>query len=287
MFQLDIDFVLGTVQLGLPYGKNRNGPGCSVADAEAILEAAWNTGVRSFDTATSYGNAAEILKNWLLRTDRLSDSLICNKIPQKDCFNEGKIEEACEGFIDSRELVLLSHGFLSREEWDIFAELTSKKGIRAGQSVYTAEEVHSISGFRPHLIQAPANVLDFRQLDASRSCSQRMDFRSIYLQGLLLEPPSVADKRVVGSGAYISNILKGAELVGLEPSVALIGSMLHKKKPGDRLVIGVDKPSEISVWHSAVQTSRDQIMGFLGTINDQIRSTVPLRILDPRTWPKI
>ncbi len=54
-------FVLGTAQLGIEYGiANRSGRPQN-RQACSIVQAAWESGVRFFDTAQDYGNAESVL----------------------------------------------------------------------------------------------------------------------------------------------------------------------------------------------------------------------------------
>lgn len=54
-------FVLGTVELGMPYGGRRRKP--RAATAIAILQRAYDAGIATFDTAPAYGSAEELLGN--------------------------------------------------------------------------------------------------------------------------------------------------------------------------------------------------------------------------------
>jgi len=52
--------VLGTAQLGLPYGiANQTGQPDQVV-ATAIIREAWNQGIREFDTAQGYGDSEQV-----------------------------------------------------------------------------------------------------------------------------------------------------------------------------------------------------------------------------------
>ena len=68
-FKLD-RIVLGTVQIGLPYGKRRGSGLMSEGAAEEILDAAWDMGIRNFDTAEAYGVSAARLSHWLGKSGR-------------------------------------------------------------------------------------------------------------------------------------------------------------------------------------------------------------------------
>ena len=90
---------LGTVQLGLDYGvANREGKP-SLEKSLKMLDFAYESGIRWFDTAQAYGNAEEVLGNYLARRDNLSEFHIISKLFPKafdkdsECFFKD-IEEA-------------------------------------------------------------------------------------------------------------------------------------------------------------------------------------------------
>ena len=53
--------ILGTVQMGLPYGVNNSLGKVSVNDSISILDKAHDSGVRILDTAKVYGDAHKVI----------------------------------------------------------------------------------------------------------------------------------------------------------------------------------------------------------------------------------
>ncbi len=285
MLRLETDFALGTVQLGIPYGRNKGGSLCSIAEAENIFETAWQFGVRAFDTASGYGCAMERLANWLQATDRMNQAKVVNKVSPLDCLSKGALDKACNPFRNAAQLDLLVHGFVGEADWTEFQNRAGERGANPGLSVYTADELLHANALGASLVQAPANALDFRQLNAAKVAQQRTDFRSVFLQGLLLDSPEMAESRFPGSGIFPEAVESASKALGISPQAALIGAVLNAKKPLDRLVIGVDTPNEMAVWKEALAVSPNQSNRFITAVANELKTAPSDSLLDPRTWP--
>ena len=53
--------ILGTAQIGLHYGINNETGKLKLSESIALLDTAFNMGIRVLDTAEAYGNALEII----------------------------------------------------------------------------------------------------------------------------------------------------------------------------------------------------------------------------------
>ena len=285
MALMEKDFVLGTVQLGLPYGRNNTASLCSIEEAEKILETAWQLGVRAFDTASGYGCAKDRLANWLHATGRMAYAKVVNKIFPVDCTSKTALEKACILFEGVAQLDLLVHGFVTGTDWDSFQKMAGGFGAKPGLSVYTADEVRQSKALGANLVQAPANVLDYRQLNAAKETSQRMDFRSLFLQGLLLDSVETAESRFAGAGVFPKAVEGASRVVSLKPAAALIAAILNAKKDQDRVVIGVDSPGDLDVWKEAVGITPTQANQFTTALAKELKKAPSAQLLDPRTWP--
>src|SRR3989344_522680 len=56
---------LGTVQLGVSYGVSNRIGRPSIEEIHAILNSAWHQGIRVLDTASSYGNAEQLIGEYI------------------------------------------------------------------------------------------------------------------------------------------------------------------------------------------------------------------------------
>ena len=274
--------VLGTAALGSGYGRRRGAPPLPASEVCAILDAAWDAGIRAFDTATSYGDAAAALAHWLRTGGRLADAAIVTKVTAADALRADAVAAACHAFQGARELTVLSHGAVDADAFALLRGHAASVHAAAGQSVYTATEVASAAAAGAARVQAPVNVFDPRQADAARRAAVPLDGRSVFLQGLLLDDDDVAGQRVRGGGALARAVRHAALDAGLDPAGALIAAAALRLGPADRLVIGIDEVAQLEAIHAAADAAPGRVVAFAEAI---AAATVGDDVLDPRTWP--
>jgi hypothetical protein len=282
--------VVGTVQLGLPYGRHRTSPVMSEAAAFRILDAAWSLGIRAFDTAEAYGSSAARLRAWSEARGN-SDSLEVITKCRVDFPGQPlqALEEsahlALSRFGGIRRLVLLTHGSVGADRWPAVLAAATKHHAAAGQSVYSADEVRAACELAgAERLQVPGNVLDSRAIRARGNSSVFLDVRSIYLQGVLLEDPRQAELRVPGSAGIVTAIQAAAAALNTAVGPLLVASILRMIGPGDRLVIGVHDVTELGVLPAAFEIPDDTVQQFREEINYLMEDPALSFILDPRQW---
>lgn len=277
--------VLGTVSLGLPYGRRHGEAALGRQEVEAILGAAWSAGVRAFDTAETYGSAAVRLAEWLHDRGRLREATVVTKVSPQATVDTDQVEAACRRFSGAASLVLLSHGALDPREFVPFRSLAQSYGAEAGESVYTVVEVQQAAEAGATRVQAPVNVLDTGQLGAAHNAGISLDARSVYLQGVLLDPPEVAERRVVGAGIVAQAIQTAARLVGLPVATALLAGVLVQLGQHDRLVIGIDEPRQLEDVAASFDVPFETVHRFCEAIAGARHAAHHnAHLLDPRTW---
>jgi len=72
--------VLGTAQLGLKYGINNKFGKLSRKYSLQLLDKAYEIGIRNFDTAFAYGDAEEILGEWISKNGIKNSIKIISKL---------------------------------------------------------------------------------------------------------------------------------------------------------------------------------------------------------------
>ena len=286
---------LGTVQLGLPYGRRAARGPMSPARARDVLDAAWALGVRHFDTAEAYGDAAERLAAWLAGSRRLAEAHVVTKVPLDA--GPADVEHAVRRFPGVASLTLLTHGSAPRSTWLRLRAEANARGAEAGESVYGPDEVARAVA-RPGIarVQAPGSAIDERALTARGAARVPLDLRSVYLQGVLLDGPEAAEARLPGAGRVAAAVRAAATEEG-EPAAALLAAAaLRMGRPGDRIVVGVDHPRELKPLARAVVLAGDPEGGPGAAPGAEIigrfRARVALalgaadieRLLDPRRW---
>lgn len=204
---MSAELVLGTVQLGLPYGAaNRSGQP-TAADAQALLADAARAGVGWLDTARAYGTAEARIGS-AMRLPACRGFKVVTKIFPLDGIaadDAAAAVTAAKASLDASFSalgldyldVVLVHRAAHRTAWGgavwgFLLDQCAKGSIgRLGVSAQTPAEVLELvaDGSIRHL-QLPINVVDWRWYEAAAALALRPDItvhgRSVYLQGLLV-----------------------------------------------------------------------------------------------------
>lgn len=277
--------VLGTVQLGLAYGRHASGGVPDRSHCFRILDAAWDRGIRSFDTAEAYGEAAYRLSEWI-QSRRLAGSChVVTKVPAACVGEVDAVARAVQKFSDVASCTLMTHGAVDAAAFSGFQNAADAAGALPGASVYEASEVIAMAGFGARRIQAPINVFDTRQRDAAHRCGVPMDGRSVFLQGVLLEHPECAEARAPGTGRMARAVERAASATGIPRAAALLAWAIHALGPNDRVVVGVDRPEELEAIALAVSLEASSTQAFIEALEEDAgASNLDRAALDPRTW---
>lgn len=279
--------ILGTVQFGVPYGRRKGLPVLDQVVSEEIMDIAWDMGIRKFDTAENYGIASNILSNWLKKRSYSGLCQVSTKINVSQVNDKDIIDRACSKFSNVCELTLMSHGVLSSSMWKGFKLHCDNINIKAGQSVYSISEMLHAEKLGASSIQMPCNLLENERLKKINISKTRIDIRSVYLQGLLLEEPIDAEKRVVGSGVVVRALKELAKECNAPLSALLLGAMLHQIRDQDNIVVGIDCISQLSDIKTASKLSNEIIENFIVLLDgcNILKKIVDTEYLfDPRKW---
>ncbi len=277
-------WVLGTVQLGLPYARRSEVP--TAREAEAILDGAWELGIRAFDTAEAYGESPARLAAWLAARNVGHEARMVTKVQLTDDLQIARrTRQALARFPRVGHLAILVHGWAGEAVWEIFHRTAAGCGAATGLSVYEESQVSAAAGYRGiECIQAPANVFNTAAFTARGDAPVRLDLRSVFLQGLLLETPEAAESRVSGGGRLAAAIRQAAAEVGEDSAPLLLGAMLLRLRDGDRLVVGIDHTSQLEALKRAVEIPAAYPRDFSRRLRQLVAGGVEANILDPRTW---
>jgi len=193
--------VLGTAQLGMEYGVANHLGMPSPANADALLELAWLSGVTCWDTAQAYGHSEEVIGSYLECNPDCQVRVISKLDPK---LAGRSADEVYRAVIASAERVagrldaMLLHNSSMLKDWENglgdALERCRDEGIIAtiGASVYTTDEFRrALAQSEIRLIQAPFNVLDralFSEglFEQAQNKGVEIHLRSIFLQGLLV-----------------------------------------------------------------------------------------------------
>ena len=258
---------LGTVELGMEYGIDGQARPAK-DEAFAILDAALAAGVDTFDTASSYGEAEELLGEW---------------ITSRTCADKVKIISKGSGRADiERSLKRLGlkvlDGYLLHNSKGSFAELEEARraGLiqHIGASVYKPEEVRSEFEY----VQVPYNALDRR---FEKVPGAVVFARSPFLQGLLLMSPADVPPHLLRARPYLEQFIAVARRYNLSQLRASLLFALHGG--AHYVVFGVKRLSQLDEILEAAKMPVPE--GFV----DAMRAGVPEvdeAVINPSVWKR-
>lgn len=281
--------VLGTVQLGLPYGINNTTGQPSTLEAHSILELAFENGVRILDTAEAYGVSQKLIGEFHKKnpdkifqvmtkfkshkaTDvasSLNNALNETQSPNIYCYSFHERIKAKDASLQESLRVLKDEGKI--------------KNI--GVSVYSNEEfLEVISDPIFDIIQIPFNLLDNwgrrgELIQLARSKNKEIHIRSVFLQGIFFMKPD----DLPYSHKELKTALNDLTDLGREANLTLSQLALSYALSFEdiqKVILGVDTIKQLS-----------EILTYPNkTLNEELLSEIKKiildnhLILDPRTW---
>ncbi len=289
---------LGTSQIGIGYGiANRSGL-LTRETAHTILDTAWSLGIRTWDTAPSYGQSETIIGEWVKRNQVFPRIVTKIQWPAKDKPDTDVMIHSCQESLEKLCVEklegLLIHNFNSQLQHphEVLESLQKVKHLglaeHVGASIYDPEDLElALEHGHPDLIQLPLNVFDRRFLHARyRSIftapSTKVHIRSVFLQGLVFLPPEEAERKVTGSGRYLIALRTKAESMKLPVEEFCFG-FVRTVKGVDKIVIGAESVEQLQRNFEIAQESYERFHAFT-TIVEQTLGDVPGAIRDPRCW---
>jgi spore coat polysaccharide biosynthesis protein SpsF len=300
------ELVLGSVQLGMPYGAaNRSGMP-SEADAVALIRNTISRGVRQIDTARAYGDAERRIGIALAGAD--STATVVTKLdPMISLHRNARhaVATASESIEASRTAlrreclpVLLLHRAEHRLLWDgavwQFLRDEQRRGRvgRLGISVQSpAEALAALSDPTVEHIQLPFNLLDHRWSDAGVIAALRrrpevtVHARSVLLQGLLTADPLARWPLIDGisPGDLKATLFELAARFERSDVTDLAIAYVRAQDWIDGIVIGMETKEQLSSNLASFERPPLAIEG-CNVIERLPRLTETL--LDPSLWPR-
>ena len=291
--------VLGTAQMGMPYGiNNRSGQPNQTEALEMVWEA-WQSGICEFDTGQAYGESEKVLG------DIFSKIGICEKVrvftklnPALDLKNTFVAEKALESSLKRLRVEKLAGLMLHHEnQLDLWPQglgawLKKKRAggvIEAiGVSLYTpskALEVLEMADIQ--FVQIPANVLDrrfesegvFRKAVALK---KKVYLRSVFLQGLLATASASIPEKMAFAIPAVEKVQRLARQ--LELSVAeLCFAYVILRWPIAQVVFGAETKEQV------LQEIRMFRRTYPSNLIERVESELneyDSRIVNPNLWPR-
>ncbi|MBU0986971.1 MAG: aldo/keto reductase [Proteobacteria bacterium] len=292
--------VLGTAQLGMPYGISNKTGQPDMQTAEEIIAAALENGVFEFDTAQAYGRSEEVLGAALKRLAVCDSVRVVTKLkPELRQSDFPNLKQGLEQSLDRLNVPRL-HGLLLHNEeqldlWDkglgeMLIEFV-REGLvdRLGVSVYKpfrAAQALQTQGI--DMLQLPANVFDRRFEDAgifstARHKKKHIYVRSIFLQGLLLMDVSAVPSHMRFALPDLKNLEKLAAGLGVSRQELSLG-YVKQAFPEARVVFGAETVAQIRM--NARAWDKDHPEELLKRAREDFRG-LSEQILNPGLWPGV
>lgn len=289
--------VLGTVQLGLPYGMANSTGLPDETEVFAILDAACESGIAAFDTARAYGLAEERIGRWLKARANPPVTLI-TKVPRlpetEDRLEalERSLAASLEALGRAPDIVMMHHedDLLDPAVAQRLQTICAAQNIgRIGASVYSVKAAQRLLA-NPTLgaLQIPSSVVDRRFVDAGivAHAAQKgvtVFIRSIFLQGALLMPPDRLPEHLAPLQTVAAGLRKIADRTG-RPLHELLLLAVTQTCPTAHIVIGAERADQIADHVRAMNTPPLDA----ATLQELQRSGagLPQNVIDPSLWPR-
>ena len=289
--------ILGTVQLGMDYGVANVHGQPDPARAREIVRAAWDAGIRHFDTAQAYGTSEAALGRALRELGIAGEARVASKLamPQDPAEVGASIEKTFERLGVERLWCMMLHHPRHLDAWDGPLGQMLESHRRAGNFEHLGVSLSPLEDAPRCLahpaievLQLPCNAWDRRPMqlgiiDNARKNGQLCCVRSIYLQGLLaMSPESVAARLPAAEGAARA-WHAFASSNGMSPNELAIRFAMTLAAP---LVIGAETPEQITETIALARRGPLPIQ----TVEELAAAIDPVvtdEILEPWRWPQI
>ncbi len=264
--------VLGTVQLGLPYGINNATGQPDKQQAFDILHTALEAGVRMLDTADAYGTATQIIGEYHRERETPSEKF---RIITKFHFDAttNLEQKAHETLTNLNVSSLYCYQFHRCSDLQVFPEAQShllrlkEQGIinKVGISIYTNDEfAEAIASDIIDVIQFPFNLLDNTRLrgeliaEAARR-GKELHTRSVFLQGLFFRDAQSFPERLAPLALHVEQLQNLAKNRNLPISTLALNYVLHNPAI-QHVLFGVETVQQLRETLAAVQGSFDEAL---------------------------
>lgn len=290
--------ILGTVQLGMPYGlglwKNELMP---EATAFSILDAAWDSGITTLDTASNYGVAEERIAKFMKLNpsknfDLISKAESQNKVPTQtlSSFDDWRRTSPLLKIESKNSLSLLLHNendVNCRFIVEAIQQLQARGHVSSwGVSIYSAAAALKAAEIGScQIVQLPFGVLNqtFRDngvCDILRQHNKTIHARSVFTKGLLFAKTNglvSTSTKVLDALEFIESLSKKEGLTLMQYAVNFVMSFDEINS----VLIGVDTPKQLNEIAKSLDKSYTKYE--LNMLSDYVKRLAPDDVR-PEKW---
>ena len=292
-----LPLVLGTVQLGLPYGIANTGGQPDYAEARNILAVAWECGVRWLDTAVTYGTSEALIGRALAELGLREQLQVVTKVAGVSDLPPDAVarhlEEAIRGSLARLGLERLPVVMLHHEEDGRHLEALLRMrelGLieRVGISVMTPEGLAGVVDGGVDVVQLAASALDRRfaragLLEELRRREITVHARSAYLQGLLLMPEAAVPAELAAVLPARRSLAALAHEAGI--SLGELALRFVLAEPGvTAVVVGAESVGQVRA--NAAYARQGPLPDDLAEAVRRAVPELPDELVVPHLWPR-
>ena len=280
--------VLGTVQLGLPYGINNAQGKPNEEEAFRILDLALQNNISLLDTADAYGNATEVIGAYLYRNPSATVEII-NKFIDDNISLSVKFEKSLRLLSSNSLYAYMYHRFSDYSSGKFAKDLNrlkeEKKIMKVGVSVYSLQELEQvIADTTVDLIQLPLSPFDYSHekqelVKEAKAAGKEIHVRSVFLQGLLFKTPDQLTGNLKSLYEPLKKFHEIVHSLQLNARQVCLNYAVHKAEI-DHVLIGVDTATQL-------RENMDSILPYFdGEIMKKVESIVvsDVAMLNPSNW---
>ena len=289
--------VLGTAQLGLPYGLANKTGQPDLPTVVEIVRTAWEHGVDEFDTAQDYGDGERVLGQAFSALGISAQAKVVSKIhPKLDHCDQGVMTKALDASLMKLGVPhlsgLLLHDEALLDQWDQGVSSIFSGFVRSGRvhgvgvSVYSPERAcEALNKDGIDMVQLPSNILDRRfealgVFELAVKKKKQVYIRSVFLQGLILMNPEDLPGHMLFARPVVERVKALAQELGLTISALALG-YLKAKMPGVKLVVGAETSEQIILNAVSMDAALTQAqVAMVAKYFDQ----VDVKVLNPALW---
>jgi len=280
--------ILGTVQLGMKYGRYMDNE-IDNNESIKIIKYCIDNNIKTFDTAQNYGNSEKLLSNF-----KDNDLEIITKINFNSLNTEKEWEKSIEKSINNLKVsklnTLLLHDIKDISNNELIEYLTNNKKIeKLGISIYDVDEINTLfsSKFNEYfkVIEMPVNLVDqinsddLVTINNAKLNGKIIYARSIFLQGILLNDYDswpIKDKLSLQIFNQIESICKSNNISKCQLCFSYVKSL----KWIDGIIIGINSFNQLKNNLSEFN-EKNSIIDIMNKVN-LIETHKILR--NPRIW---
>lgn len=291
--------VLGTVQLGLPYGINNKYGKPSKDEVYEILSYAFDKGIRILDTASNYGDSEQRIGDFMKDTKKVFE--VSTKLPKIVDYEE--VQE----FVDMHIYQSLNrlnvdvikyyflHSFYDVKTIPNILSILNEYKLRniiknIGVSIYEPYELEYImENLMEYItvVQIPFNILDNRWLEndlliRAKNKGLTIFSRSMYLQGLFFAEEDIVRNIHNDAMRYIDLVKDIAVSKGVKIQQILI-DYVKMQSSIDYFLIGCEKIEQLKENIKFIDNDCRILNEDVKKIIDNSKY-IPKEIIDPREW---